>query len=419
MGVILFKFELRAGLAAATIAMVLAAAAFSTRAPAAVEERALTLYSINTKERLEVIFKRDGQYIPAAMTMINHFMRDWRRDEPTKMDPALIDLIWELHTELGSKEPIHLISGYRSKKTNNMLRRTRGGQGRKSQHILGKAADIHFPDISIKQLRNSALIRQIGGVGYYPTSAIQFVHVDTGRVRHWPRLPRQELAMLFPSGKTKHRPKSGKPITKRDHEVAMAKFAPKRSPIRQQKLRASQPVLASVTPEALPNLPTSRDQGPATDSGQVASTTAPAAEANLQLASMTGSTDALGKLVVRMTQGTALTEARSNEPAMDDADHPDLLSYDPVSTLPIVTASDNGNSQRRTQLIHPDQDQAGYRLLESEPRMAMSFSSGSNSQRLTLAPHFEGHAVKQIYAAKPKGRLAQARQQRPFQVARR
>ena len=397
--------------------MVLAAAAFSTRAPAAVEERALTLYNIHNEERLEIIYKRDGQYIPHAMTMINHFMRDWRRNEPTKMDPALIDLMWELHTELGSREPIHLISGYRSKKTNNMLRRTRGGQGRKSQHLLGKAADLHFPDVSVKQLRNSALVREIGGVGYYPTSAIQFVHVDTGRVRHWPRLPRQELALLFPSGKTKHRPKGGKPITKRDHEVAMAKLSPQPSPIRRQKQQAPQPMLASVTPDALPNPFTASDQAP-TGGANVAAPSAPARanEGNVQLASMT---DSLGDLVVRMTQGTPLTEGKSNELVMDDPDHPDLLSYDPVSALPIVTASAEGNAPRRTQLTHPDQDQAGYRLLETELRVSMTFSSGSDGPRLTSAPHFEGHAVRQLYAAKPKGRLARAKQQRPFQVARR
>ena len=260
-------------MAAATIAMVFAMAANVTVAHAALEERTLRFYNIHTKERLEVTYKRNGEYIPDAMKMINHFMRDWRRDEPTKMDPALIDLVWEIYTELGSQEPIHLISGYRSKKTNNMLRRTRGGQGRKSQHILGKAADIHFPDVSVKKLRNSALIREIGGVGYYPTSAIPFVHVDTGRVRHWPRLPRQELAALFPSGKSKHRPRGGKPITKRDYQLAMAKLAPKApdpSPFRErkrliaeQKRQMAEQMLASAAPQAQPNPFTNRDQAPA------------------------------------------------------------------------------------------------------------------------------------------------------------
>ena len=138
------------------------------------------------------------------------------------MDPELIDLLWEMHNELGSAEPIHIISGYRSRATNDMLRQTVGGQASESRHILGKAADVHFPDVPVKKLRYSALIRERGGVGYYPTSAIPFVHVDIDRVRAWPRLPRAELALLFPNGRTQHLPADGDPITKDDVREARA-----------------------------------------------------------------------------------------------------------------------------------------------------------------------------------------------------
>ena len=80
-------------------------------------------------------------------------LRDWRRNEATKMDPELIDLLWEVHSELGSAEPIHIISGYRSRGTNDLLRKTVGGQAKESRHILGKAADVHFPDVPVKALR--------------------------------------------------------------------------------------------------------------------------------------------------------------------------------------------------------------------------------------------------------------------------
>ena len=129
------------------------------------------------------------------------------------MDPELIDLLWEVHNELGSAEPINIISGFRSRDTNEMLRRTVGGQASQSRHILGKAADVTFPDVPVKKLRYSALIRERGGVGYYPTSAMPFVHMDTDRVRAWPRLPRTELALLFPNGRTQHVPDDGGPIT--------------------------------------------------------------------------------------------------------------------------------------------------------------------------------------------------------------
>ena len=55
-------------------------------------------------------------------------MRDWRKNQAIKMDPNTVDIIWEMHEELGSKEPVHIICGYRSRDTNDMLRRTRGGQ---------------------------------------------------------------------------------------------------------------------------------------------------------------------------------------------------------------------------------------------------------------------------------------------------
>ena len=216
-------------LRALTIAMAVAAmSAASLRSSIAIPDRGdreLSLYNIHTKERLKIVYKRRGKFVPDALKRLNRFARDWRRSSSTKMDKRLFDLLWELHSELGSKEPIHLISGYRSPKTNAMLRKKRGGQARRSRHMLGMAMDVHFPDVPVKRLRYSALVRQIGGVGYYPTSAIPFIHVDTGRVRHWPRMPRYELALLFPNGKTKHRPSSGGPITPRDARIARTKYA--------------------------------------------------------------------------------------------------------------------------------------------------------------------------------------------------
>jgi uncharacterized protein YcbK (DUF882 family) len=185
--------------------------------------RTIALYNIHTKETVTVVYKKDGQFVPAALEKVNWAMRDWRKDEPTKMDPELIDLLWEVHTELGSKQPIHVISGFRSRGTNEMLRSTVGGQASESRHILGKAVDVHFPDVPLKNIRYSALIRERGGVGYYPTSAIPFVHLDTDRVRHWPRLPRYELALLFPGGKSQHQPAEGGPITRDDVQIAQAR----------------------------------------------------------------------------------------------------------------------------------------------------------------------------------------------------
>ncbi|MEO8652197.1 MAG: DUF882 domain-containing protein, partial [Hyphomicrobiaceae bacterium] len=212
-------------LTAMTVCAAIAVVGGSTVGANRDSERTIWLYNIHTKETLSVVFKRDGQYVPAAMERVNWLLRDWRKNEPTTMDPALIDLLWEIHSELGSKEPINIISGYRSRGTNSMLKRTVGGQADNSQHIQGKAADVHFPDVPVQRLRYSALIRERGGVGYYPTSAIPFVHVDTARVRAWPRLPRPELALLFPSGHTQHMPADGGPLTVEDARSARLRLA--------------------------------------------------------------------------------------------------------------------------------------------------------------------------------------------------
>lgn len=178
--------------------------------------RTISMHHIHTDETITITYKKNGKYDPEALKKLNWFLRDWRQNKAIEIDPKTIDLLWEMHTELGSKVPIDIICGYRSEATNSMLRKTRGGQAKKSKHMTGQAIDATFPDIPLKQLRWSAAIREVGGIGYYPTSGVPFVHVDTGPVRAWPRLPRQELAMLFPSGRTKHHPSSGGDLTRDD-----------------------------------------------------------------------------------------------------------------------------------------------------------------------------------------------------------
>lgn len=181
-------------------------------ADASGEIRIISLFHIHTKEELTILYKKDGKYIPEALKKLNWLLRDWRRNEAIEIDPKAIDIAWDIHTELRSQMPIHIICGYRAKETNDLLRTLRGGQAYKSQHIDGKAIDLSFPDIPIRRLRYSAMIHELGGVGYYPTSAIPFIHIDTGRVRSWPRMPHDELALLFPSGHSKHFSSDGRTL---------------------------------------------------------------------------------------------------------------------------------------------------------------------------------------------------------------
>lgn len=179
---------------------------------ASAETRTLKLYYTHTKERATITFKRNGKYDQAGLQKLNRFLRDWRSKESIRMDPQLFDIVWEAYQEVGARDYIHVVSSYRSPATNAMLRRTRGGQANKSQHMLGKALDFYIPGVSVKKLREVGFKLQGGGVGYYPKSGVPFVHFDTGNVRAWPRMSRSELTSIFPRGGTLHLPTDGKPL---------------------------------------------------------------------------------------------------------------------------------------------------------------------------------------------------------------
>lgn len=189
-------------------------------AQAQAETRTLKLYYIHTKERAEITFKKNGRYQQDGLNKLNKFLRDWRRNEPTKMDPRLFDLVWQVYQKVGGRDYINVVSAYRSPTTNSMLRSRTRGVAKSSQHMLGKAMDWFLPGVKLSTLRTTAMKFQAGGVGYYPTSGSPFVHTDVGNVRHWPRMSRRELLAVFPDGKTMHIPSDGKPLPGYDQAVA-------------------------------------------------------------------------------------------------------------------------------------------------------------------------------------------------------
>ena len=176
------------------------------------DTRTLSFLHTHTGESASVTFRRDGRYDDAALKQLNWLLRDWRVEKPAEMDPRLFDILWEVYREVGSHQPINVVSAYRSPETNAMLRRRSKAVSEHSQHMAGKAMDIRLPDVDTATLRAAAMKLQYGGVGYYASSA--FVHVDTGSVRAWPRMSEQQLARLFPDGKTVHLPPSGKPMAR-------------------------------------------------------------------------------------------------------------------------------------------------------------------------------------------------------------
>ncbi|MEN9895401.1 MAG: hypothetical protein RIR97_1253, partial [Pseudomonadota bacterium] len=193
---------------------------FAAPGVAMAENRTLKLRNLHTGELIKVTFKRNGVFDPRALKELNVFLRDWRRNEPTKMDPRLFDLIWEVYQKTGSNEYISVVCGYRAPATNNMLRSRSKMVAEKSQHVLGKAMDYFIPGVNIAKLREIGMKMQVGGVGYYPKSGSPFVHMDVGSVRAWPRMNRDQLVRLFPDGKTMHIPADGKPLPGYNQAVA-------------------------------------------------------------------------------------------------------------------------------------------------------------------------------------------------------
>ena len=165
-----------------------AATLMGSRAFSAVPEKRIAFRNVHTNDTVDARFFGANGWDHQGLAELNHGLRDWRNNEATMMDPQLMLLLSAIRDKLGvaPQTKIDLISGYRSPQTNSALRAAGGnhtGVASKSQHMLGKATDIHMPGVALQNLHLAALSMKGGGVGYYPKDG--FVHVDTGRVRTW------------------------------------------------------------------------------------------------------------------------------------------------------------------------------------------------------------------------------------------
>jgi len=145
--------------------------------------RALSFYNIYTQEELNIVYWFEGRYLPDALARINHILRDLRTGKVTDIDNSLLDLLYGVQKKLKSKDPFNIVSGYRTPKSNAILRKRRRGVAINSLHMYGKAVDLNLPGYSLSALRRVAMSLGHGGVGYYPYS--KFVHLDVGEVRSW------------------------------------------------------------------------------------------------------------------------------------------------------------------------------------------------------------------------------------------
>ncbi len=148
-----------------------------------VASRRIHLINAHTRDDLDVVYYTHGIYIDENIEQLNHLMRDRRENASISMDTSLYDQLLRLQLALGTDEPVHILSGYRTPETNAKLRRRSPGVAKFSLHMEGRAADIYIPGIPVEKLHQAAVGMQAGGVGLYSNS--NFVHMDTGALRHW------------------------------------------------------------------------------------------------------------------------------------------------------------------------------------------------------------------------------------------
>jgi uncharacterized protein YcbK (DUF882 family) len=147
------------------------------------ERRSLAFVHTHTGESLDVAYFQDGAYDPSALQRVNHLLRDFRTDEVHPIDPALLDILFDLQTLVNREQPFEVISGYRSPQTNAALRQRSHGVAEHSLHLQGRAIDVRLSGFATRKLRDFALGMRRGGVGFYASS--DFVHLDNGPIRFW------------------------------------------------------------------------------------------------------------------------------------------------------------------------------------------------------------------------------------------
>ena len=145
--------------------------------------RTLALHNLHTGEKFDEVYFANGRYEPGALREINEILRDHHDGTVHAIDPRLLDLLVHLRQRLGTGSPYEVLCGYRSPETNAMMAAMSDGVAAGSLHMYGQAIDMRVPGRSLRQVNRAALSLKAGGVGYYPSS--NFVHVDTGSVRHW------------------------------------------------------------------------------------------------------------------------------------------------------------------------------------------------------------------------------------------
>ncbi|PKQ03278.1 MAG: twin-arginine translocation pathway signal protein [Alphaproteobacteria bacterium HGW-Alphaproteobacteria-11] len=147
-------------------------------------KRVLNLQSLNSGEKLNIVYWADDNYLPDAIKRVDWFMRDLRENKATPTDPRLLDLLHDIDANTRSKNPIYTMSGYRTERTNAWLDARGNGVDPGSFHMRGMAVDITQDFHDPEEVYRVAKKLGRGGAGFYPTKT-PYAHVDVGPVDAW------------------------------------------------------------------------------------------------------------------------------------------------------------------------------------------------------------------------------------------
>jgi uncharacterized protein YcbK (DUF882 family) len=165
----------------------------------------LNLANPHTGETFSGIYRDDNGAIPGVMDELSVFLRDFRSGEKIAIDVGVIDFLMGVMQAVGQTQAT-ILSAYRTPETNALLARTHFGVAENSQHLYGRALDVHFGD-KLADAMKAARAMQRGGVGWYPHSG--FMHIDTGPVRNWD-LDHPKLVTLLVGNRRMHFNKRGR-----------------------------------------------------------------------------------------------------------------------------------------------------------------------------------------------------------------
>jgi uncharacterized protein YcbK (DUF882 family) len=152
--------------------------------------RTLSVIRPQSGEKARVLYWRDGEVIDSAYQELCHLMRDVNGKETAPIDPKLFETLWGTQAfvaRYGIEQPLEILSGYRTAKSNTKLIEQGVPAARQSLHIEGKAADIRIANLNSEVLGGLVRSFRKGGVGFYYRAGAKggWIHADTGLNRTW------------------------------------------------------------------------------------------------------------------------------------------------------------------------------------------------------------------------------------------